>query len=85
MQLEDPYSVAASIEDYVKKSRPIWRRRKDVVEFAPVGKRRHCKCGTCERCLEDARWDRIFREKFADPDYYRSRALHHGSSLNWLC
>jgi hypothetical protein len=40
-----------------------------------------CSCGTCERCLEDARWERIFNEKFADPSYYRRTAIRHNSAL----
>jgi hypothetical protein len=30
-----------------------------------------CQCGECRTCQENARWERIFREKFASPDYYR--------------
>jgi hypothetical protein len=30
-----------------------------------------CQCGQCRTCQENARWERIFREKFASPDYYR--------------
>lgn len=29
-----------------------------------------CQCGQCANCLENQRWERIFREKFASPDYY---------------
>jgi hypothetical protein len=28
---------------------------------------------------KDARWDQVFREKFADPEYYGSRLLPHSS------
>lgn len=35
---------------------------------------RRCTCGDCYQCRENARWERIFAEKFADPDYYRRRA-----------
>ncbi len=34
------------------------------------GPRRHCQCGECRKCREDARWEQIFAEKFADPTYY---------------
>ena len=27
--------------------------------------RKECKCGTCKTCLENARWEKIFQEKFA--------------------
>jgi hypothetical protein len=43
---------------------------------------RRCNCSVCATCLENARWERIFREKFADPEYYR-QPLRRGSSLNW--
>jgi hypothetical protein len=44
--------------------------------------RRHCKCGVCVKCKENARWERIFQAKFADPDYYRPRAVPHVSPLS---
>jgi hypothetical protein len=34
-----------------------------------------CQCGQCPNCLENQRWERIFREKFASADYY-SHDLH---------
>jgi hypothetical protein len=36
---------------------------------APFGAPRGCRCGQCLRCLDNARWDRISNEKFADPTY----------------
>jgi hypothetical protein len=50
----------------------------------PIISRTPCKCGTCARCLDNAKWDRIFNEKFADPDYYSPQPLQQGSSLGWL-
>jgi hypothetical protein len=44
--------------------------------------RRRCRCGVCTQCQQNARWDRIFQEKYADPDYY-SRLPRWDSSLNW--
>jgi hypothetical protein len=32
--------------------------------------RRRCQCGQCRGCLDNARWERIYNEKFADPNYY---------------
>jgi hypothetical protein len=32
--------------------------------------RRNCDCGNCPICEDNQRWERIFREKFADPTYY---------------
>ena len=34
------------------------------------GNRRRCRCGVCYSCSENARWERIYNEKFADPAYY---------------
>jgi hypothetical protein len=31
-----------------------------------------CQCGQCRTCQENARWERIFQEKFANSDYYQS-------------
>ena len=42
---------------------PLYRPRSDVA-------RGRCSCGVCARCRDNARWERIFREKFADPSYY---------------
>ena len=47
-------------------------------------KRPRCHCGQCRQCQEDARWDRIFAEKFADPDYYTRRNLRYSSPLESL-
>jgi hypothetical protein len=40
-----------------------------------------CHCGSCHTCLENARWERIFNEKFADPSYYEERGPHYSSPL----
>ena len=40
-----------------------------------------CKCGQCSRCLDDAKWERIFAEKFEDLDYYNRPTVTRGSSL----
>ena len=42
-----------------------------------------CQCGQCRTCLENARWERIFQEKFASPDYYRHEIrIRHSSPLS---
>ena len=51
---------------------------------APRRKRSRCACGKCWTCLETARWDSIFQEKFADPTYYELRHPTLGSSLRGL-
>ncbi len=47
-------------------------------------RRRQCRCGKCAECKENARWDRIFREKFADPNYYELRGPRAVSPLTAL-
>jgi hypothetical protein len=72
---------------------PKRRRRPNLVRHPvtlPVGPARsskgtRCHCGQCSCCKENARWERIFNEKFADPEYYRPQPATMGSSLNsWL-
>jgi excisionase family DNA binding protein len=46
--------------------------------------KQQCLCGSCKPCQDAARWERVFQEKFADPDYYSRRVSRHGSSLSWL-
>lgn len=57
-------------------------RRMDTVPHAPVVKTRRssgrCQCGQCRTCLENARWERIFQEKFANSDYY-----HHDIRIRY--
>jgi hypothetical protein len=47
-------------------------------------RRPRCHCGECRQCQDDARWDRIFREKFADPEYYTRCQVRCGSPLESL-
>ena len=47
----------------------------------PVPICRDHRCGLCVRCLDEARWERIFRQKFADPTYYRKRPVKYSSPL----
>lgn len=43
---------------------------------------RRCSCGRCASCLDNARWERIFQEKFADQTYYTRRLVTQGSALS---
>ena len=47
-------------------------------------RRPRCRCGRCQQCLDDARWERIFAEKFADPDYYCRPTVRTVSPLTSL-
>jgi hypothetical protein len=51
-----------------------------------MSERRHprCRCGHCRQCQDDARWERIFVEKFADPEYYTRRHVRCSSPLESL-
>ena len=40
-----------------------------------------CAEGDCKNCLEDKRWDRLFKEKFEDPYYYRQAATRSVSPV----
>ena len=60
------------------------RAAKPLGGFTYRAKRPRCHCGHCERCQDNAKWERIFEEKFADPDYYKLRPKNCGSSLNWV-
>ena len=46
------------------------------------GPSRRCACGSCYTCRENARWERIFQEKFADPSYYDQRSISFRSPLH---
>ena len=46
-----------------------------------VRRRHFCTCNKCKWCLDNARWVRIFNEKFADPSYYGGVCVRHNSSL----
>lgn len=62
----------------------VWVRRssRNAAKPSSNSRKMRCKCGQCRQCLEDARWERIFAEKFADPTYYtRSVATHMASPL----
>jgi hypothetical protein len=47
-------------------------------------RRKRCQCGGCTTCLDNARWEAIFNAKFADPNYYKSRPIRGGSSLDFM-
>jgi DNA-binding NarL/FixJ family response regulator len=50
----------------------------------PSKGRRNCACGLCPKCRDNARWEQIFQQKFADPTYYRSKSLRLQSALSDL-
>jgi hypothetical protein len=50
-------------------------------DAAPEYQCRTRRCGRCLRCLDNARWERIFAEKFADPTYYEEHLVKYSSPL----
>lgn len=91
MELADPEvlrNLAARTEPVRNRiSNPrMTRRRADALQAyqAPVAKTRafRCRCGICAHCAENVRWERIFKEKFADPEYYSRTSIRCESSLN---
>lgn len=67
-----------------EKQRPSSSPRNPTVETKDrvrTARRQPCQCGECKSCLDNARWDRIFNEKFADPTYYGPITIKHSSCL----
>ena len=91
MELADPRMLEELMATHARISGARQPRRKRSVPPAAPGmsathgpRVKRCRCGVCTRCMEEARWERIFNERFADPDYYKTRPTHFGSSLGWL-
>ena len=93
MELTDARELANILEFWQperkagKRPRPQRRWNKPIEPaacLAPARKsfNKGCKCGVCRTCLEEARWERIFREKFADPTYYSARPVSLTSPLS---
>ena len=75
------------IEALIRRDRRMPARppqRMATLDTRPAPRVRRCGCGVCRLCLDNARWERIFAEKFADPNYYAERQTRGGSSLSWL-
>lgn len=90
MELSDARVLESLLSDCEKRTlRKPSRARMPVVSVetvyqAPATKStvRRCQCGACAQCRENARWERIFETKFADPDYYtRPLRVSQGSPL----
>jgi hypothetical protein len=81
IDLADDLTVAGLTASPCRKPYP--RRYAIRMGEKPIRPRARCRCGECAACLDDAKWERIFREKFADPEYYNRRPLRSGSSLLW--
>lgn len=89
MQLTSPEVLQAllPIEPRRRPATPVTENRSHETAHAtpqPRASRGRCQCGRCPLCADDARWERIFREKFADPTYYRRQTVRQSSSLHGL-
>ena len=87
MQLCDVESLneMLSLNKPQRRSNPrLPRRVSSEDSYQPPAARclsRRCQCGVCHQCQENARWERIYQEKFADPHYY-SRPQRRSSPLS---
>jgi len=64
-------AAGVSLNATAEKKKPVSR----------LARRSVCRCGKCQSCLDNARWERIFNEKFADPTYYGPLTVRHNSCL----
>jgi hypothetical protein len=83
VELTDP-KVIDALKSAVERRRETRRSRQVKPAGPSVERRKRCECGGCTACLDNARWEAIFNAKFADPDYYKSRPIRGGSSLDWM-
>jgi hypothetical protein len=81
MELTSPESIAALLK--LAAPGAAARARRAFNDTRPPRKDRkvRCRCGKCQQCADNARWERIFQEKFSDPDYYNWRGVQHVSPL----
>jgi hypothetical protein len=85
MELSSQESILALMRGSGMAGR-VGRRRGAQNTARPAGgtRRTRCRCGRCQQCLDNARWDRIFTEKFADPNYYTRPSVRCVSPLTSL-
>ena len=82
--------LIASLLLHAAHARPARSSRNSIrpagsqLENRVARRRPRCHCGQCGQCLDNARWERIFAEKFADPEYYTRRRVRCSSPLESL-
>lgn len=79
--LADLAAIAQLTEDRPS-SEPARRRQEGREAPARSSKSRRCTCGKCRACIDNARWESVYQEKFADPFYYALREPKQTSALN---
>ena len=85
MQLGTPETIQTLLASFGQPVRGSRRRAEAETTPKPVRvhKAQGCLRGcTCRACCDNARWERIFQEKFADPSYYSNPSTRNGSSLS---
>ncbi len=83
MELSDPHVIAnlLSVPDGGRRPAAASPAVVNTTKRQRAARLSQCRCGVCTNCQENARWDRIFKEKFADPDYYSPRPIRRTSPL----
>ena len=85
MELSSPEAIRALLQAHANPPRAgRCRGEQDAARPAHNDRRLHCKCGRCRQCLDNARWEQIFAEKFADPNYYTRQVIRYSSPLTSL-
>jgi hypothetical protein len=59
----------------------VRRPKQQAAQHVPKGRKLRCNCGQCHQCLDNARWERIFAEKFEDLSYYSRPVVTRASPL----
>jgi hypothetical protein len=79
MQIESQENIAVLLQQMRVPVRGQGTATKSVYSRSRAAGR--CACRRCKVCEDNARWERVFNDKFADPNYYSPRQVTQGSSL----
>jgi hypothetical protein len=85
MQLGTSQTIEALLASIGQPVRGSRHRASPVVNLKPARAHKASRCApgcTCRVCADNARWERIYQEKFADPGYYSNPTSRNGSSLS---
>lgn len=80
----DTIAMLLNVVEPRRGARPGGRGSRPKAPPVRNDRRRRCVCGRCRQCHENARWERIFLEKFADPTYYSQFGPRTASPLSSL-
>jgi len=82
LELADSAMIAQLMDRAV--TVPQTRMRRSDRRAAPARRAqpRRCTCGKCRTCVDNAHWEMVFQQKFADPYYYSLHPPRQCSSLN---